>query len=242
MSGRGRGRGFGRGRGGAPDIKDDDGQYVTRDVSGPPPLFPEGVELPTRKDHSQELDQMKTKWRALTSYWKKSPYHLKLSETKSGVKRSLEDFLGDAAPRDGLDTTRLAKVLTLHPRFFPEELYTTQEKRASSRAATLAGQKEYWAAMNKSLQDTSGMSFDRLARLEAMREENADKPSVEQGGEKAAAGEGGEEEEAEEEVEADEPDEDDFEDDDYLQGQDFDDDEGYDDGGDDGDDGGGAYY
>jgi hypothetical protein len=27
-----------------------------------------------------------------------------------------------------------------------------------------------------------------------------------------------------------------------LQGQDFDDDEGYDDGGDDGDDGGGAYY
>ena len=43
MSGRGRGRGgggFGRGRGGPPDIKDEDGQYVTRDVAGPPPIYP----------------------------------------------------------------------------------------------------------------------------------------------------------------------------------------------------------
>lgn len=41
MSSRGRGRGaFGRGRGGPPDIKDEDGQYVTRDVAGPPPIYP----------------------------------------------------------------------------------------------------------------------------------------------------------------------------------------------------------
>lgn len=43
MSGRGRGRGrgaFGRGAGGPPEIKDEDGQYVTRDVAGPPPLYP----------------------------------------------------------------------------------------------------------------------------------------------------------------------------------------------------------
>ena len=41
MSGRGRGRGgFGRGAGGPPEIKDEDGQYVTKDVAGPPPLYP----------------------------------------------------------------------------------------------------------------------------------------------------------------------------------------------------------
>ena len=47
----------------------------------------------------------------------------------AGTKRSLEDFLEGAAPRDGLDTSRLAKVVTLHPKYFPEELYTSQEKR-----------------------------------------------------------------------------------------------------------------
>lgn len=43
MSGRGRGRGgrgSGKGGGGVPEIKDDDGQYVAHNVSGPPPLYP----------------------------------------------------------------------------------------------------------------------------------------------------------------------------------------------------------
>ena len=47
MSGRGGrgGRGFGRGRGGggAPEIKDDDGQYITHTVAGPPPLYPVSI-------------------------------------------------------------------------------------------------------------------------------------------------------------------------------------------------------
>lgn len=37
--------------------------------------------------------------------------------------------------------------------------------RASHRAATQAGQKEYWAAMSKSLQDTSGALSTLLAIL-----------------------------------------------------------------------------
>ncbi len=47
MSGRGRGRGgFGRGRGGPPEIRDEDGQYVTKDVAGPPPLYPVTHSIP----------------------------------------------------------------------------------------------------------------------------------------------------------------------------------------------------
>lgn len=45
------------------------------------------------------------------------------------MKRSLEDFMDSEAPKDRLEAGQLAKVLTLHPKYFPEELYTSQEKR-----------------------------------------------------------------------------------------------------------------
>lgn len=55
-----------------------------------------------------------------------------VSIASAGSKRSLAAFLEDSAPKDSLDTSQLAKVLTLHPKYFPEELYTSQEKRYPS--------------------------------------------------------------------------------------------------------------
>ena len=47
----------------------------------------------------------------------------------AGTKRSLQDFLGDGVSKDKIETGQLAKVLTLHPKYFPEELYTSYEER-----------------------------------------------------------------------------------------------------------------
>ena len=91
-----------------------------------------------------------------------------------GMKRSLDDFLESNSCKDALDTNHLAKFILLHPKFVPEELYTSQEKRsvsvssrcsckcspsttlsygpclccrASNRASSSAAQKELWASV-----------------------------------------------------------------------------------------------
>ena len=91
-----------------------------------------------------------------------------------GMKRSLDDFLESSRCKDALDTNHLAKFIMLHPKFVPEELYTSQEKRwvsffliaaasacqslhchdgpclccrASNRASSSAAQKELWASV-----------------------------------------------------------------------------------------------
>ena len=46
-----------------------------------------------------------------------------------GMKRSLDDFLESNSCKDALDTNHLAKFIMLHPKFVPEELCTSQEKR-----------------------------------------------------------------------------------------------------------------
>ena len=55
-----------------------------------------------------------------------------------------------------MDTSGLAKVLTLHPKYFPEELYSSKERRTSTLAAGAAAQKAYWSAAGAQARDTTG--------------------------------------------------------------------------------------
>ncbi|KXZ47788.1 hypothetical protein GPECTOR_33g670 [Gonium pectorale] len=126
--------------------------------------------------------------------------------------------------------------MTLVPDYFPEELYSSKDMRAS-RLQTLKGQDAYFRAQSRA-DDGSGLRrLEQLAKLEStVGEDGAGGP----GGRKAGAGEG-DEEEAVEEVPHDTDEEEDMEDDDYYQGEHFDDDEGYGDGLDDGGDEGPVY-
>ncbi|DBA93149.1 TPA: hypothetical protein ACH3X2_003461 [Trebouxia sp. C0005] len=216
MSGRGRGRGRGRGPI-LPKVTDDEGNVVPPSEFGPPPLFP-NVELPPMLEIEAQDQRLMERWRGLNQYYIKSPYHLR------GPPKGKD-------PSAGQDAKRLAMVMTLDPRYFPEELYTSKERKVSSRAASASAQQAYWAAEASKISNDNPM-LDRLARLETEYGKSTPEKG-EEGGQKKKAEDG--------EAEEDEPieeDEDDFQDDDdYYQGNVFDDDEGYDDALDDGDDG-----
>ncbi|KAL4445878.1 hypothetical protein ABPG77_009077 [Micractinium sp. CCAP 211/92] len=126
-------------------------------------------------------------------------------------------------------------TITLHPSFFPQELYTKQRRSAKSAAAESA----YWAGQTarraEARASTKDLALDKLDQL-AKREGQGAKAGGKGGG-------GGEAEAEQEEVveEIEEEDDDVPDDDDYYQNEQFDDDEGY---LDDYDDGGGddAYF
>lgn len=228
MSGRGRGRGRGRGPI-LPKVTDDEGNVVPPSELGPPPLFP-NVELPPMLEIEAQDQRLMERWRGLNQYYIKSPYHLR-GPPKDGVAADIARYTGKDSSA-GQDAKRLAMVMSLDPRYFPEELYTSKERKVSSRAASASAQQAYWAAEASKISNDNPM-LDRLARLETEYGKLTPEKGEEEGGQKKKAEDG--------EAEEDEPieeDEDDFQDDDdYYQGNVFDDDEGYDDALDDGDDG-----
>ncbi|PNH02375.1 hypothetical protein TSOC_011653 [Tetrabaena socialis] len=226
MSGRGGGRrgggrgGFG-GRGGAqigPVARDDDGTVLATAPAGPPPLFPE-IELPEHPDISPK-DKMLLPTQA------QQPGQSQQGEG-AGAGGS------GSGPRVGTKRSRplLSSVMTLLPDYFPEDLYSTKEMRAS-RLQTLRGQDAYFRAQSGRDDATGLRRLEQLAKLESNAEEGGAVPGGRKGGE-------GEEDDGppEEEVLHDTDEEEDMEFDDYYQGEHFDDDEGYgdaDEGGDDG--------
>ncbi|GFR49712.1 hypothetical protein Agub_g11866 [Astrephomene gubernaculifera] len=260
MSGRG-GRGFGRGggrggfggRGGpmGPVARDEDGTVLPTAPAGPPPLFPE-VELPEHPDITARDKMLLLRRFELTHRSKASPYFLELPKAQQDTGTLAEGFdpfkqpepgaagaaggaaTAGAAAVVGVKRSRppLSSVLTLVPEYFPEELYSSKDMRAS-RLQTLKGQDAYFRAQNRG-DDAAGLNrLEQLARLEGAAEE---------GGGRKAGGEGEEEEAAdEEEVLHDTDEEEDMEDDDYYQGEHFDDDEGYGDAFEDGGDEGPVY-
>ncbi|KAG2426209.1 hypothetical protein HXX76_013190 [Chlamydomonas incerta] len=134
----------------------------------------------------------------------------------------------------------LSSVMTLIPDYFPEDLYSSRDMRAS-RLQTLKGQDAYFRTQARGGDDASSLKrLEQLAKMEGAREgeEGGGGP----GGRKGGGGEGGEEDDgAEEEQLHDTDEEEDMEDDDYYQGEHFDDDEGYGDAFDEGGDEGPVY-
>ncbi|PNW79655.1 hypothetical protein CHLRE_08g361800v5 [Chlamydomonas reinhardtii] len=133
----------------------------------------------------------------------------------------------------------LSSVMTLIPDYFPEDLYTSKDMRAS-RLQTLKGQDAYFRAQARGGDDATSLKrLEQLAKMEGAREGEEGGGA---GGRKGPGGEGGDEEEgAEEEQLHDTDEEEDMEDDDYYQGEHFDDDEGYGDAFDEGGDEGPVY-
>lgn len=232
MSGRGRGRGRGRGPI-APKITDDEGKEIPASEIGPPPLFPK-VELPSMPELEAQDQRLRERWRGLNQAYIKSPYHLKADLPKDGLSADIARYSSKYRPENKDSKASLAMVMSLDPYYFPEELYTTKERKASTRAGTVAAQRAYWAAQASNAEEEDPM-FARMAKMETELAKRAPEEGDQEDGErKKRKTEDGE-------VEEDAPveeDEDDYQDDDdYYQGNVFDDDEGYDDALEDGDDG-----
>lgn len=231
FGGRGGGRFGGRGAATGPVARDDEGNILPNQVEGPPPLFPEAPLPPPLEATAKERVLLLRK-RDLLSSWKASPFFI---EPTKVAKRKEADF---HVPRYSDKEEKkpkkarlpLTAVMTLVPEYFPEELYSAQEKRAAQRLKLGQPQGSYWSG--HAARKAGGGALDRidqLAQLEGKMEE-------EEGG-KNKPGEG-EDPGEEEDVVVDTDDDEVMEEDDYYQGEHFDDDEGYDDyddgGGDDG--------
>ncbi|KAK9915033.1 hypothetical protein WJX75_003877 [Coccomyxa subellipsoidea] len=219
-------------------LRSEVGDAAAAELEKPPQLFPK-IELPIVPDLDKDGTQLLGYWRYLTSFYKSSCYHLKTAEAN---KRSVEDDPYASLSRSkAVDRAPLSSVLTLDSKYFPEELFSATEKRASVRATS-----------TKAFLPIGGMEagadiFDRFAKLESgegAEEEMGGKrragggASTREEGQKERGADGQEDEEQLPEDEEDEV----FEDeDDYLMGETFDDDEGYDDPYNDGDDEGPTY-
>lgn len=230
-----------------PVARDDEGKIVqTQQPEGPPPLFPEipKSQFPPLPQDIPTQTERQLIWRhQLVHAWRHSLYFLKAgTDGGSGAnKRHKADFVesykdqekaaaaAGAAGSGAVDPTAACTVtMTLHPQYFPEELYSKQKRLAKG-----AAEKAYWAGQNqrraKAKAATEDLALGKLDEL-ARREDKAS------GAGKGPGGGGGEEGE-EALVEEFEEEEDELpDDDDYNQGNMFDDDDGY---GDDLDDGGG---
>jgi len=144
-----------------------------------------------------------------------------------GMEDEIRKYNGvDRAAEESM-RPKLTDVLFLDTAYFPPELYSTKQQRQSTKAQTAEAQSAFFKAQ----MSTKGTSrLDRLAKMEMKMDASGSK----QEGAKADGASGAEPEDEDEPVE--EPDEEEYdEDDDYLQGEFYDDDEGYDDGYDDGD-------
>ncbi|KAK9830521.1 hypothetical protein WJX72_012199 [[Myrmecia] bisecta] len=238
----GRGRGRGRGRGGAPGptARDDEGKVVPTEVSGPPPLFPEMERMPPVPNLRPEDERLLHRRRDLMRSYKRSAFYIEEPKPKKvGLAADLERYSNKFAATPQTQRPALHSVVALQPKYFPEELYSSKDRKASSKAASSQAQKKFWAASEARKAGETSNLFDDLAKLE-----DADEAGGGGAGPSGRAAGGGEEKrkegappEEEEDLEAEEEEEDGFvEDDDYYQGENFDDDDGYDDY-DDGDEG-----
>ncbi|KAK9840952.1 hypothetical protein WJX81_002258 [Elliptochloris bilobata] len=182
-------------------------------------------------------------------YSRALPYHIRAPIVHAGTHKFKTGLSAAALPADGQSQNALEDVMTLSSRNFPQELYTRTQRRHSERAASA----QAFSARDKDLGADFFERFDRLDKAAGERDDEAEGPSGAPGG--GASGRGGErreagaarkpgavgEEEEEEGVEADEEEPGFEEDDDYLQGAQYDDDEGYEDTLDDGGDEGPTY-
>ncbi|KAK9867152.1 hypothetical protein WJX84_010680 [Apatococcus fuscideae] len=236
MAGRGRGGFRGRGRGGPgfPLAKDDEGNVLSTQIEGPPPLYPELVELPDRPAITSRDERLLRKHRALASFYKKSPYYLKRNSDSGpgtgGVTAEIDRLSGISKKRREGPSLQLSDVMTLHPKYFPPELYNGKQRRTGGSSAK---QQQFWASQQADKGKDDQDMNERLAKLE--KQETA-ASKTDKDGKAPGGGEKGEDEDNEEKRAAledevfEEDDEDGYghDDDDYLQGQDYDDDEGYD--------------
>jgi len=201
-------------------------------------LFPE-TELPEHPELTPKEELLLMRRHDLAQAIKRSPFFLetKAVDDRGDIDARIERWAdiktsttsaAAAAPNGGADgaaaqppprkraRTRepLSSVVRLLPEYFPDELYSSSDRRAARL------QDAYWARAGK--KDDTG-ALHRLEALAALE------------GKAGAQGEGegdGEAEPIEEVVDTD--DEEEMDDDDYYKGAHFDDDEGYDDGFDDG--------
>ncbi|KAL3137784.1 DNA-directed RNA polymerase III subunit RPC7-like [Trebouxia sp. C0009 RCD-2024] len=229
MAGRGRGRGRGRGPM-MPRITDDDGNVVAAADIGPPPLFP-NVELPPTLEQEPLDQRLVQRWRELSMSYRKSPYYLKPAAPK-GLAADIAQYASKYKPDGMEDKKPLAMVMSLDSRYFPEELYTSKERKISTKAGSAAAQQAYWAADARKA-DRDPLLLERLAQMET--ELGSKSPIRDADGNVKKKTEDGEDDDEDEPIEEDEDDYQD--DDDYYQGNAYDDDEEYgdvDDGGDEG--------
>ncbi|KAK9816401.1 hypothetical protein WJX74_009310 [Apatococcus lobatus] len=232
MAARGRGRGGFRGRGrggvGPPVAKDDDGNIVSSQVEGPPPLYPELEKLPKRPEISPRDKRLLARHRALNKFYKNSPYFLKRNHEQSGadgVLEKIDDLAGISKKRKEEQPLQLSDVMILHPKYFPQELLG--KNRTAGSSATK--QQQFWAAQQKD-KDMQGKDLEATFADLAKKEAAAAKAGKDGTGSKNAINEDDEEKRANAEEEVAEEDEEDgygHDDDDYLQGQDYQDDEEY---------------
>ncbi|MEW5318327.1 MAG: hypothetical protein WDW38_009555 [Sanguina aurantia] len=232
MASRGGGRGGrGRGRGGPQQgmpgpQKDEDGTLLPP-PDGPPPLFPE-MDLPEHPQLTAKDRMLVVKRRELVFAGKSSLFFLdKPRDVGDGAKGSggPEKYGERESKRPKKIKQPLSAVMTMSTDYFPAELMTTSDKRASTQAASKS-QTAFWRSQAAKA-DVGG-----LKRLEQLQK--AETAEAEGGG---AEKKDDEEAPVEDEAVLDVDEEEDMENDDYYQGEQFDDDDGYDN--DDGDGGGG---
>ena len=177
---------------------------------------------------------IQTRRQDLSRHSKASPFYLdtKPSTTgKDGPDAAIETFTERESKKPRTRRPPLSSVMRLDPVYFPEELYSSQDKRASKASQSRPQQEIYWKTQS-SLDDADGLQnrLDRLAEMES-------KAGAQGGTGEGPSSAGRRDADQDVQEEALIEDEDEEEEDDYYAGNDFDDD---DDGGDDGDDDGGG--
>mmetsp|Transcript_26178 Transcript_26178/g.62258 ORF Transcript_26178/g.62258 Transcript_26178/m.62258 type:complete len:242 (+) Transcript_26178:81-806(+) len=236
MSGRGGGRGGWRGRGrgaaGGPVARDDEGKPLEVEQSGPPKLYPDLPSLPSKPELSSKDERLLTRRHLLLDYYRSlfSPYYLEFQVSRNeSVEEQIRKYNGAQEVKQKPKRPKLTQVLSLEPRYFPAELYSSVQQRQSVKAQSSEAQSAFF----RRTAAAEGLSrLDQLAKLESAAGEAGGKTDGPEGESKK----GGEAAQEEEEDILEEQDDEEFdEEDDYYQGEAFDDDDGYDDPYDDGD-------
>ncbi|CAK0780674.1 hypothetical protein CVIRNUC_005135 [Coccomyxa viridis] len=218
----------GRGRGGPPPHGTSSG--VDAEPEGPPPLFPE-MKVPDVPLVTGDEEVLLMHWRALRQAFKSSCYHL---DPKAEKRKITDDPYAQSKDANGCrQKLPLTSVLTLDAKYFPEELFSSSEKRAAAETA---------AHRLVDQQKASGEAdiFERFAALEQSsgRDDEAAGQARQAGG--APPGREGQQgqgnNDGEEDIAEEEEDEEGYNDEiDLVMNENYDDDEGYmddDDGGD----------
>ncbi|GAB4817003.1 hypothetical protein N2152v2_004049 [Parachlorella kessleri] len=177
----------------------------------------------------------------LTSFWKNSPFYLTTPQSTSGSRAAgeVERFSDRLRKRQKSERPPLTSILTLDPRYFPEELYSSKQQMAAKSAAA---QSAYWAAQQARSSSADAGAEMAIGKLDELAKRESRQKVGGAGAEAGPAGRAdGEGEEAPLEADIEEDEEEMMVDDDYYQNEHFDDDEGYDDGLDDGGDEGPVY-
>lgn len=230
MSGRGRGRGGGSI---GPQARDDQGNLVLETPDGPPPLYPEikPAVFPGKPETTERLDDLRAEHARLTRSWKNSVYNLDNANKadKVAVVAQVQRWSSNSSSAaEGPGT--VAQFISLTPTYFPAELYSADQKRASSKAAS-DYQKNLVKSAARNVELTSEEKAEEDKWLNARLKVEADNETKAN-----AEGRGEEQLEEDGDDEIEEEDEDD-DNDDYMQGQEYDDDDGYGDDYDDAEDG-----